>query len=98
MQKNKANYRQQADPEIGGPRGAKCAKQSQFPARPGGTRPQGRGTRSNRAKLPWAGKGDILLFPEAGRKQDVPTGQSRRMPFWWSQCFRSPISLKISLS
>jgi hypothetical protein len=26
------------------------------------------------------------------------TGQSRRMPFWWSQCFRSPISLKISLS
>ncbi len=31
-------------------RTAKCAKQSQFPAGPGGTRPQGRGTQGDRAK------------------------------------------------
>lgn len=40
----------------------------------------------------------VLRRRSQDRRLGVPTGQSSRMPFWWSQFFRSPISLKISLS
>jgi hypothetical protein len=47
-----------------GPRRAKDAKRSQSPATPGGTRPEGRGTRGKRAKR--------TQLPEAGHRGGVP--------------------------
>jgi len=43
-------------------------------------------------------KGTFCFFPRREQSRMSPPSQSSRMPFWWSQCFRSPISLKISLS
>jgi hypothetical protein len=54
------------------------------------TKPIRGANRAKRTQFPTA--------PEDGAWGTWATGQSRRMPFWWSQCFRSPISLKISLS